>query len=265
VIKLLWESGSRILFVLCIPLICVVVLLLVYGDGISGAMQGHWFLCLLAILVCVMLTLLHLNDMFSCIRRGPFDPRSDLYEYLATHFADIRLFVSPYFEDVTDGPNYIIVRGTILAPTTAKLGYCRKLLALKWLINASVILVLNSFIATTILAFDSTAFANIAWGDGYLKILYYTSVTLSTLGYGDVHPITWQGYMFVLYSGIITIGMIMLGAAITANAWFVLQQKLEEDVNRRLKGSVAKNTYNILANNNCPLVAETCPLISLKD
>ena len=74
--------------------------------------------------------------------------------------------------------------------------------------------------------------------DGFLSAIYWAAMSLTTVGYGDIYPVTTLGRMATVLSSIVGIAVIALPAAIiTAGLMEELSKRTERDERNRVRSS----------------------------
>ena len=67
----------------------------------------------------------------------------------------------------------------------------------------------------------------------WLDSIYFTVVTLTTVGYGDIHPTTGAGKVFTIFYLIIGVGVLVSFVAVTAR--ILVETRQESTTERRQK------------------------------
>ncbi len=83
--------------------------------------------------------------------------------------------------------------------------------------------------------------------------LYYAMVTMSTVGYGDIVPLTMQARLFTL--SIIVLGVAVFATSLTAVIAPLMSQSLQRIINR--KGPLMKRENHFVVIGNTPLAVNT--------
>ena len=96
----------------------------------------------------------------------------------------------------------------------------------------------DPFSRALLLAFMSVlvggaVFYQIVEGWGWINSFYFCAVTLSTIGYGDLHPTTDLSKIFTIFYCIVGIG---IAAAFITNVASHASKRVERRVERRLAG-----------------------------
>eukprot|EP00008_Paramoeba_atlantica_P010612 CAMPEP_0201475658 /NCGR_PEP_ID=MMETSP0151_2-20130828/1037_1 /ASSEMBLY_ACC=CAM_ASM_000257 /TAXON_ID=200890 /ORGANISM="Paramoeba atlantica, Strain 621/1 / CCAP 1560/9" /LENGTH=328 /DNA_ID=CAMNT_0047855807 /DNA_START=77 /DNA_END=1063 /DNA_ORIENTATION=+ len=95
--------------------------------------------------------------------------------------------------------------------------------------GGSLMLILGYYVIGIIFSMTSHSF-NDEKDLSFLDSLYYWTITLTTIGYGDVFPVTSGGRMFVVFWILIGLGMVGFALSIVANYLVAKQQKMMEEL-----------------------------------
>ena len=76
----------------------------------------------------------------------------------------------------------------------------------------------------------------------YVDSFYFTGVTLTTIGYGDLHPTTDLSKIFTVFFSFGGVGILAASLSVVAGAYFDRREKtLSKSLHRRLINSVKKS------------------------
>lgn len=81
---------------------------------------------------------------------------------------------------------------------------------------------------------DDAAFSGLRASEGLLKYAYFSTVTLLTVGYGDIVPKNNYGYFCVCIIGSISILLLMLQIGFVVSHWFYLLAQAKADISNFL-------------------------------
>lgn len=79
-------------------------------------------------------------------------------------------------------------------------------------------------------------------GWGYVDSFYFTGITLSTIGYGDLYPTTDISKIFTVFFAFAGIGILAAALSIIAGAYFEKRERLlGESLHKRLLNGIKGN------------------------
>ncbi|MBI5332172.1 MAG: two pore domain potassium channel family protein [Candidatus Aenigmarchaeota archaeon] len=79
----------------------------------------------------------------------------------------------------------------------------------------------------------------------YLNSFYFTGVTLLTIGYGDITPVTDIGKIFTVFFGFSGIGMVLLTLTIMSQHFFEQQERIRHHTQERAKHIIKKHIKHV--------------------
>ncbi len=98
-------------------------------------------------------------------------------------------------------------------------------------IFAAIILLLSMLTMTSSSYFgDDVAFKGLSANAGLFKHLYFVSVTIVTLGYGDICAANWYGYSLIFIVCIVTIFLLIFGIGFAISHWYYIVSRVESDL-----------------------------------
>lgn len=75
--------------------------------------------------------------------------------------------------------------------------------------------------------------------------LWWAVVTITTLGYGDVYPITAGGKIFTFFVLIVGVGVVTIPAGLVASALSRVREMGEEELNKKIQTDTSKTTKRL--------------------
>lgn len=110
--------------------------------------------------------------------------------------------------------------------------------ALSAVCSLAVVYVLAS--ALVILNVEPDSFRN------YFDAVYWATVSLTTMGYGDIYPVTDTGRLFTMISAVLGIAIVALPAGIiTAGYMNILQEEKTEKAKKKTENAKDNNTVEV--------------------
>ncbi len=94
-------------------------------------------------------------------------------------------------------------------------------------------------VATGIILLIGTIFYHNIEKMTFVDSFYFSFVTLATIGYGDLHPITTIGKLFTVLYGVLGLGMVSLSVGVIAREFIQIRNENQE--NSKKKETNSKN------------------------
>lgn len=109
------------------------------------------------------------------------------------------------------------------------------------LIEKTVLKFLGIFSAVIVLFFIGTLAYHQLEGWSYTDSFYFTGVTLTTIGYGDLHPTTDPSKIFTVFFAIAGIGVLLATLTFLGQYFLQREKEFKEKYRTTLKSKIVKH------------------------